>query len=197
LEFLGRIDDQLKIRGTRVEPAETAAHLRTHPSVAQAAVIVRTLTVGAKALVGYVTPADPAVPPDVTVLRDHVRQSLPEAAVPAAIVVLDRIPLNVNGKLDRNALPEPRLEHGASADGADGGFQTELERTLAGVWAEVLGLGQVVRDDDFFAIGGNSMAMLRVSARIDEVCGLAVPLRLFFANPTVAKLAAALEGGEA
>ncbi|MHA4812896.1 amino acid adenylation domain-containing protein [Streptomyces aculeolatus] len=202
VEFLGRLDDQVQIRGIRVEPAETAAELRRHPSVTDAVVLPREGPGGERVLGAYVTPgsADPGA------LRAFLRESLPDAMVPAFIVPLDRMPLSAAGKLDRAALPLPEqagtaaggpaeATADAAAEGAAAG--TELERQLAGIWARVLGRGHVGLHDDFFDLGGHSLTMLRVLAlaRQERVGGLT--LRALFRHPTVARLAAALQDGRA
>jgi len=202
VEFLGRLDDQVQIRGIRVEPAETAAELRRHPSVTDAVVLPREGPGGERVLGAYVTPgsADPGA------LRAFLRESLPDAMVPAFVVPLDRMPLSAAGKLDRAALPPPEqagtaaggpAEDTAAATGQGAAAGTELERQLAGIWARVLGRGHVGLHDDFFDLGGHSLTMLRVLAlaRQERVGGLT--LRALFRHPTVARLAAALQDGRA
>lgn len=190
IEFLGRLDDQVQIRGIRVEPAETAAELRKHPSVTDAVVLPRESPDGGRVLGGYVTPesADPGT------LRAFLRESLPEAMVPAFIMSLAAMPLSTTGKLDRGALPVPEPEGVPEGDPSQG---TELERKLAGIWAQVLGLGHVGLHDDLFGMGAHSLTMMRVLAlaRQERVDGLS--LRALFRHPTVARLAAALEEGRA
>ncbi len=192
LVFLGRFDDQVKIRGTRVEPGETAAALRRHPTVADAAVIVLP---GAgdhdvARLVGYVTPSEPTTPPEPECLRADLGSELAAAAVPSSIVVLAALPLTANGKLDRAALPAP-VVHVTALDPA----ASDVERLLCEVWSAVLGVPSVGPEDDFFALGGNSLAMLQVSARVKQLGGFEIPLRQFFRTSTVASLARAFEAG--
>lgn len=196
LEFLGRSDEQVKIRGTRVEPGETEAALRRQVGVAAAVVIVvagQTSRQSAR-LVGYVTPADPAAWPDPERLRAALATELAPAAVPSVIVVLPALPLTANGKLDRAALPSapaptPRPDKATASGGSD------AERVLREVWSEVLGVPDVGPDDDFFALGGNSLAMLQVSAQLRQVAGYEIPLRQFFRTSTVSSLAQAIQRG--
>ncbi|HLL82605.1 MAG TPA: condensation domain-containing protein, partial [Longimicrobium sp.] len=181
LEFLGRIDTQVKVRGFRVEPGEIEAALRTWPGVREAAVVVREDTAGDRRLVAYVAgevAADEA--------REHLRGRLPEYMIPAAFVVMDALPVNSSGKLDRKALPAPEL---ASAKERHAAPRTPTEEVLAGVWAEVLGVERVGARDDFFELGGHSLLATRVVSRIRAAFGVELPLRALFAASTVAGLA--------
>ncbi|MFV6028666.1 amino acid adenylation domain-containing protein [Streptomyces sp. NPDC056264] len=182
IEFLGRVDDQVKIRGFRVELGEVEAALTALPDVASAAVLVREDTPGVPRLVAYVTGgADPAE------VRRALAEELPEYMVPAAVVPLDVLPVNVNGKLDRAALPVPALTAAEPSRAPRG----EAEERLAAVYAEVLGLASVGAEDDFFALGGHSLLATRVVARV-RATGTACTVRDVFEARTVAALAARL-----
>ncbi|MDH2428009.1 non-ribosomal peptide synthetase [Sphaerisporangium sp. TRM90804] len=191
LDYLGRADDQVKIRGFRIEPAEVESVLAAHPAAGQALATVRE-DGPRKLLVAYVVPA-PGRSPDPADLRGHAARHLPDYMVPAAVVVLDRLPVLPNGKLDRNALPAPDLA--AAATGREPG--TPMEKTLCAVVAGVLGLERVGVDDDFFALGGDSIvAMQLVSAA--RAAGVRITPRLVFLHRTVAGLCAvATEAGAA
>ncbi|MER5618330.1 amino acid adenylation domain-containing protein [Streptomyces sp. NPDC002215] len=188
LEFIGRGDNQIKLRGYRIEPGEIEAALLTHPSVTLATVLLREDIPGDPRLVAYVV-ADPPV--ETSALRAHLRRELPDYMIPAAFVPLDRIPLTPNGKTDRRALPAPasdRSELGAAYTAP----RTGTERTVAEVWAEVLGVDTVGVDDDFFALGGHSLLATRVVSRLRRRLGVDVPVRTLFSAPTPALLAAAV-----
>ncbi|XIG72348.1 non-ribosomal peptide synthetase (plasmid) [Streptomyces sp. SGAir0957] len=189
LEFVGRGDNQVKLRGYRIEPGEIETALLTHPSVTGATVLLREDVPGDPRLVAYVV-ADPPV--EAGVLRGHLQRDLPDYMVPAAFVPLDTIPLTPNGKTDRRALPAPasaRPDLGAAYTAP----RTETERTVAAVWAEVLGIDTVGADDDFFALGGHSLLATRVVSRLRRRLGVDVPVRALFGAPTPALLAAAVE----
>ncbi len=181
LWFTGRLDDQVKIRGQRVELGEVRAVLAEHPAVAQALAVV---TDGA--LVAYLV-ADGAAP-SVDELRAYLGARLPSVMVPAAFVVLDALPVNANGKLDRLALPKVG---GARPDLGTRFVEpsTDTERVVAGVWHEILAVDRIGVDDNFFALGGNSLQATRVMSRINSTTGANLPLRVFFAGATVAQLA--------
>ncbi|MFI5780661.1 amino acid adenylation domain-containing protein [Nocardia sp. NPDC051570] len=162
LEFVGRSDDQVKIRGFRVEPGEIESVLRSHPSVTRAAVIAReSAPEGGRQLIGYVTGRRDADAVDVEAVRRFAGARLPEYMVPAAIVVLDALPLSLNGKLDRRALPEPRFAPTADYRAP----RTEREQLFADLFAEVLRLARVGVDDGFFALGGDSISAIQVVSR--------------------------------
>ncbi|GAA1601456.1 hypothetical protein GCM10009679_01370 [Saccharothrix algeriensis] len=186
IDFLGRSDNQVKIRGFRIEPGEIEAVLAGHPSVRQAAVVADR-SGDTTRLVAYVSPDGPA---DPAVLRAHVASVLPEYMVPSLVVVLDGpLPVNPNGKVDRKALPAP--DWGSLAGGARP--TTAREHQLAALFAEVLGLPQVGVHDSFFALGGHSMASMRLIGRIRSALGAQLAVRDVFDAPTVAELAARLD----
>ncbi|MFI9814180.1 non-ribosomal peptide synthetase [Saccharothrix variisporea] len=185
LEYLGRSDDQVKLRGFRVELGEVEAALGALPGVSAAAATVLT---DRQQLVGYVVPAGSS-PVDAAAVRRSVAQSLPEQVVPSAIVVLDALPLTPSGKLDRKALPEPQVTEASTAAPRD-----PREEILAELFADVLGLDRVGRDDDFFALGGHSLLATRLVSRIRRTLGVDVRIRAVFDAPTVARLARQLEG---
>ncbi|MFF4926499.1 non-ribosomal peptide synthase/polyketide synthase [Kitasatospora sp. NPDC001261] len=189
LEFLGRLDRQVKVRGFRIEPGEIEAALRAHSAVDQAVVVVREDEPGHTRLVGYATPADPELPPDPAALRTALAAALPAHLVPAVVVVLPAFPLTPQLKIDQRALPAPARQ------GAAGGLapRTERERALAAVWAEVLGLDAVGAEDDFFDLGGDSVLAARTLARITERLGVRLTLRDVFTARTVAALAPLLD----
>ncbi|MFY1634817.1 non-ribosomal peptide synthase/polyketide synthase [Solwaraspora sp. WMMB335] len=190
LEYFGRSDHQLKIRGFRVEPGEIEAALVRRPSVAQAVVVARRDQHGFQALYAYVTAG--AEPADADRLREELRAELPDYLVPAAIVVLDEFPLNANGKLDRNALPEPRFVISAVDNRTPG---TPQEEMLRSVFADVLGLEQIGADDNFFDLGGHSLLVTRLISRVRGMLGVDVSMRTFFNAPTPRQLAAQLLKG--
>ncbi len=201
IEFLGRIDTQVKIRGFRIEPGEIEAALLAHPDVRSAAVIARAVFGGAggagggKRLVAYVVTTGEVSSAVPAVLHDFLRERLPEPLLPAAIVVLDALPLTANGKLDRRALPEPAAmaAAGGSAPIAPVAPRSPVEEMLAGIWAGVLGIEQVGVEDDFFALGGHSLLATQLVSRVRAAFGVDLPLRLLFEHRTVAGLAREIE----
>ncbi|WP_405163065.1 amino acid adenylation domain-containing protein [Nocardia sp. NBC_01499] len=194
LEYAGRADSQVKVRGFRIEPGEVEAVLTAHPAVTQSVVVAMDNPSGGRRLVGYVVAGTTGVHDDVDLtsgvsaaeLRGFVSARLPDYMVPSAFVLLDRLPLTVNGKLDRNALPEPGFGGGSyrAPDSVE-------ERLLAGVYAEVLGLDEVGADDDFFAVGGDSIRSIQVVARA-RALGIELTPRQVFECRTVAMLADAV-----
>ncbi|WP_344595660.1 non-ribosomal peptide synthase/polyketide synthase [Streptomyces violaceusniger] len=192
LEFVGRTDDQVKISGFRVEPAEVEAVLAAHELVAQAVVVAREATPGGKRLNGYVVPQTDAPlagksggPAVADAIWESLAARLPSHMVPSALVVLERLPLTVNGKVDRAALPEP--DH-ASGAGAGRMPATAREELMCSVFAQVLGLPRVGVEDDFFALGGHSLLAVRLVSRIRAVLGVEISVRTVFEAPTAAGL---------
>ena len=187
LEYLGRADDQVKIRGFRIEPGEIAAVLTGHDHVTRAAVVVREDRPGVRQLIAYVVATQPGGA-DPAGLRAYAAARLPAHMVPAAFVALPELPIGPNGKLDRRALPAP-VFHTADDHVAP---RTGTERTVARVWADVLGVARIGRDDDFFALGGDSILAVRALARLRSETGARLPARAAFDARTVAALAARL-----
>ncbi|MDQ1744165.1 MAG: hypothetical protein QOE23_2504, partial [Pseudonocardiales bacterium] len=193
IELAGRADRQLKIRGYRVEAGEVEAVLRGQPDIAEAVVSVRGAGSDVR-LVGYLvtrsgTDQAPETPVD---LAERLRTVLPDYMVPAAFVVLARLPLTGSGKIDHRALPEP--DWGMAAGGGTVAPRTPLETELAAIFAELLALGAPVGvTDNFFALGGHSLTATRLMTRVRSAYGIDLPVRVLFADPTVAGLATAVE----
>jgi amino acid adenylation domain-containing protein len=188
IEFMGRVDGQVKLRGMRIELGEIEVALREQPGVSDAAVTVKEINPDDKRLVGYIVGASA---PDAATLRAALAARLPDYMVPGAFVCLDRLPRTGSGKMDRRALPEPAW--GAVTGQAPVAPRTPDEARLAAIFAEVLSLPAAVGvHDSFFTLGGHSLTATRLLARIRAVCGVDVPLRTLFADPTVAGVAAAL-----
>ncbi|HXL93457.1 MAG TPA: amino acid adenylation domain-containing protein, partial [Streptosporangiaceae bacterium] len=191
LEYLGRSDDQVKVRGFRIELGEVEAALAGLPGVAQAAVAVRENREGDRRLAGYVVPVAGTVL-DPAALRDAAALLLPGYMVPAAVVILQALPLSPIGKLDRRALPAPEYAAGGGREPA-----TARERALCEVLAQVLGLDRVGVDDSFFDLGGHSLLATRLVSRVRSVLGVELAIRAVFEHPTVAGLAGVLDGAQA
>ncbi|MCJ9736513.1 phosphopantetheine-binding protein, partial [Bradyrhizobium sp. PRIMUS42] len=177
LEYLGRIDHQVKLRGYRIELGEIEAALMRHDGVKDAVVIVREDSPGDKRLVAYVIGSDAGAdaPTDAAALRSHLQQSLPDYMLPSAFVRLDAMPLTPNGKTDRRALPAP--EGDAYAQQAYQAPRNATEEGLAQIWCEVLGLERVGVHDNFFELGGHSLLATRLTARVRDRLGVDLPLR--------------------
>ncbi|WP_051857675.1 amino acid adenylation domain-containing protein [Streptomyces cellulosae] len=189
LDYLDRADDQVQLRGIRIELGEISAALTAIPSVEQAAVVMREDEAGERRLVAYVVAAGAGAGADTGTLRDRLARVLPDYMVPSAVVALDSLPLTVNGKLDRAALPDPDLGAGARGRAP----RTPVEEILCGLFADVLGRDQVHPDDDFFEIGGHSLLATRLVSRVRGVLGAELPIRALFEARTVAALAARVE----
>ncbi|MBW5809052.1 amino acid adenylation domain-containing protein, partial [Burkholderia sp. COPS] len=182
LDYLGRVDTQVKLRGQRIEPGEIEALLRAAPGVNDAVVIVRD-----EQLVGYVARGD-AAPLDRAALLDTLRAHLPAYMVPSQLVELDALPVTPNGKCDRHALPAPVRETAAEA-----ALATDTERALAGIWQRVLHVDAIGRDGDFFLLGGHSLLATQAHAQANLHWGLALPLRTLFDTRTLARCAEAID----
>ncbi|MDC0671968.1 non-ribosomal peptide synthetase [Nannocystis radixulma] len=190
LEFLGRRDEQVKIRGYRVELGEIQTYIERHVGIREAFVVTRD-SGDFRMLVAYIVPADPGAADLVASLREALRAALPEYMVPGKFVVLAELPRIVtSGKVDRSALPDP-------ASGPSAEFippRTPTEEMIAGIFAEVLGRPpRLGVHDNFFDLGGNSLAATRIVARVDRQCSVRIPLSGFFQGPTIAEFAAAVD----
>ncbi|HET6230448.1 MAG TPA: amino acid adenylation domain-containing protein [Longimicrobiaceae bacterium] len=194
VDYLGRLDEQVKVRGFRIEPGEIESVLRSHPSVAEAAVIARPSDAGDLRLAAYVVPSSGTADVSPATLRAFVADRLPEHMVPAYFVALPALPLTPNRKLDRRALPAPDASLGAAAEFV--AAQGAVEEMLSAVWREVLAVDRVGVNDNFFELGGHSLLLARVQSRIEEQIGRPVPMVSLFRFPTVRTLAAHLREGE-
>jgi amino acid adenylation domain-containing protein len=188
IEFLGRCDEQVKIRGHRVEPGDIEAALRSHPHVGQAAVVVAGRN-GARSLSAFVTPAAGQHPNPADVL-DFLRTRLPEFMLPRNIQLIDALPLTGNGKIDRRALSalEP-----VEACAAPVGRRREIDELIAALWAQALGAPELGATDDFFALGGDSLAAMRLTAAVSAALGASLDLRLLFDHPSLRDYCTAAE----
>ncbi|MCL7931125.1 non-ribosomal peptide synthetase [Halomonas llamarensis] len=186
LEYLGRIDHQIKVRGFRIELGEIEAQLLALSEIREAVVAAQESPSGSR-LVAYVTPqAD--VELDTTSLRETLRQNLPDYMVPGVVVTLEALPLTPNGKVDRKALPEPELASGSPYEPPQG----EVEEALAAIWSEILGVESVGRHDSFFELGGHSLAVLQVQAGIEERFDVRLPLRTHFDHTNLVLMSEAI-----
>ncbi|KEF06260.1 hypothetical protein DF17_15275 [Streptomyces rimosus] len=186
LEFVGRADDQVKVRGFRIEPGEIETVLAGHPSVEQVKVTVREDVPGDRRVVAYLVGAA-----DTADLRELAAERLPDYMVPAAFVALPALPVTSRGKVDVKALPAP-----AYASSGGRAPRTPVERALCEVFAEALGVDTVTADDNFFELGGHSLLVLQVVNGVERTLGVRLPLRSLFEHPTVAGLAeSGLDGG--
>jgi hypothetical protein len=191
LEFLGRLDHQVKVRGFRIELGEVEAALRASAMVQEAVVLAREETPGEKRLVAYVVGSNGAL--STTTLREHLKERLPEYMVPSAFVELAALPLTASGKVDRKALPapeglRPELESRYEAP------RTPMEAALAQIWSEVLRVEQVGIHDNFFELGGHSLLVTQLVSRVRDNLGFEIAVHGVFDNPTVAGMAETLGG---
>src|SRR6185369_9496833 len=188
VEYVGRLDEQVKVRGYRVELGEIEAELREQGTVREAVVLLREDQVGSKRLVAYVVP-DTKI--SVSELRQSLQERLPEYMIPAAFVVLEELPLTVNGKVDRRALPapdsqRPQLEKVYVAP------RNQREEKLAGIWSQVLGVDQVGIHDNFFELGGDSIIIIKIIGKMTQT-GFDVTPKQIHDHPTIAELASVVE----
>ena len=197
IEYLGRLDHQVKIRGFRIELGEIEAALQEHDSVQQAVVIAREDETGDKRLVAYVVPELENQKSEngsrrvrISELREHLLGKLPEYMVPSAYVQLEKLPLNHNGKLDRNSLPQPDTD---TLEQEYAGPRNSTEETLCRLWQEILRRERVGIHDNFFKIGGHSLMAVQLATRIREGFKLDIPLQQMFESPTIAQLAEAID----
>ncbi|MFL6261094.1 MAG: amino acid adenylation domain-containing protein [Thermoanaerobaculia bacterium] len=191
IEFLGRTDHQVKIRGVRIELSEVESALLRHPSVREAMAVVLADDGGDKRLVAYAVPAGSA-DLDEAEVRSDLGRRLPEAMVPSRVVQLSRMPLLPNGKIDRKALPTPESPAASEREGA--ALRSPVQEIVAMVWSEVLGRPVTAARDDFFELGGHSLLAIRVVSRLRQAFQIDFPVRALFEHPTVAELADEIEG---
>lgn len=190
LESVGRADDQIKLRGFRIEPGEISARLEEHTAVAEAAVTVTGATAGERRLVAYLVPSRHLPEPDF--LRGALAGQLPDYMIPAEFVTLDALPLGPNGKLDRERLPEPPDR---TRTGSQRGPRTPREDLLCRLFSKTLGTERIGIDDGFFELGGHSLLASKLISEMRAAFAVEMPIRRIFENPTVAGLAAALDDG--
>ncbi|WP_283776236.1 non-ribosomal peptide synthetase [Pseudomonas syringae] len=186
LEYLGRLDQQVKLRGFRVEPQEIEARLLAHPGVGQAAVLLRE-TVAGPQLIGYYT-AEAGQNVEAERIKSALALELPDYMVPAQLVRLDSMPLSPSGKLDRRALPEPQWQTREHVEP-----QTDLQKQIAAVWRQVLGVPRVGLRDDFFELGGHSLLATQIISRVRQACDIDLPLRTLFEASELGVFAAQVE----
>lgn len=190
IQFLGRADSQIKLRGFRIEPGEIEAVISAHPEVRQSVVLARQSDAGDKRLVAYVVLNESVDESAVlTDLRQRVAESLPEYMNPAAYVFIEQIPLNASGKIDRNQLPSP--DFGQVAPSAEP--RTTVEKTIAEIWSAVLGVSRIGLHDNFFQLGGHSLLATQVVTRLREAYKIELPLRAIFEAPALVALADRVE----
>jgi thioesterase domain-containing protein/acyl carrier protein len=194
LQFLGRRDHQVKLRGFRIELGEIELVLGQHSQVHQAVVRLREDRPGDRRLVAYVVPREGHSRPRCGELLQFLQEKLPDYMVPSGIILLDRLPLTANGKVDWRALPSPGLEVGGESEAASP--RTPVQKRLARIWQELLHRGPIGIHDSFFALGGHSLLAVRLAARIEEEFGQKLSLSTIFQKATVSQLASALAGSQ-
>jgi amino acid adenylation domain-containing protein len=193
---LGRLDFQVKVRGFRIELGEIEAQLAAHPQVKQTVVLAREDTPGDPRLVAYLVARSPAEPPQSGALREHLRGRLPEYMIPAAFMVLDALPLTPNGKIDRKSLPAPEKDSGVAACDVISP-RNPTEQRVAAIFAEVLRTRVASVNDNFFDLGGHSLNVVQLQARVDRALGVRLPIRDLFQAATVAELAVLVDRANA
>jgi acyl-coenzyme A synthetase/AMP-(fatty) acid ligase/acyl carrier protein len=191
IAFVGRIDEQVKVHGFRVEPNEVTAALDAHPDIQQSAVVAHEVAPGHTRLIGYLVPV-PESHLTLSALRAFLRAHLPDYMVPATFVSLERLPLTPNGKVDRMSLPAPD-ERNTLRDDARAAPRTQMEKTVAGILERLLNLDHVDVEENFFSLGGHSLLGAQLVARLRDTFGIEMPLRVVFEAPTVAELSAEIE----
>jgi len=187
IEFLGRNDFQVKIRGFRIELGEIEARLSEYPGIIETAILAREIVPGDKRLVAYYTGENDKAAVEADALRAYLKESLPDHMVPAAYVNLPELPLTHNGKLNRNALPEP--DEAAYATCSYEPPQGDIETRLATIWAEMLKIERVGRHDNFFELGGHSLMAVRVVSHVRQILGVEINLTELFNNPILSEMA--------
>jgi len=191
VEFLGRMDDQVKLRGFRIEPGEIEAVLGAHEQVKDAVVLARDAEHGEQRLVAYVV-IQPGVEVSSKQLREYLKERLPEYMIPSAYVQLKQLPLTANGKVDRKALPDAGLNRGA-VDEQYVAARTPVEGMMVGMWTELLGLQQIGINDNFFDLGGHSLGATQLISRLRSAFQIELPLRSLFETPTISGLSKVIE----
>jgi amino acid adenylation domain-containing protein len=191
IAFVRRMDDQIKVRGFRIEPNEVAARLNQHPRVVQSVIVARQAASGDKHLTGYLV-TTPGGPPTPSELRDFLRARLPDYMVPETFVTLASLPLSANGKIDRSKLPAPN-EANTLRDHIFTAPRTDLEKRVADILVSLLGVERVDVEGNFFELGGHSLLGAQLIARVRSIFGLEMSLRVLFEAPTVAELSAEIE----
>ncbi|CAN5828602.1 hypothetical protein BH23ACT10_BH23ACT10_17670 [soil metagenome] len=187
IDFLGRLDFQVKFHGVRIELGEIEAALGTHPDIRDATVVLQATSTDERLVAYFVADTEPSGDE----LRGFLRDRLPGPMVPSVFVTLDALPLTTSGKVDRNALPAPDLTH-RDSDADYTAPSAGLEQEVAAVWSEVLGIDRIGAHDDFFELGGHSLNAMQVTTRMRDVAQVELPLSVFFERPTVAGLAGAV-----
>ncbi len=192
IDFIGRIDHQVKVRGFRIELGEIESMIDLYPGISQVVVIVREDKPGEKKLVAYFVP-EPGISIKISDIRRYLREKLPEYMIPAFFILLEEFKLNASGKVDRNLLPEP------TGEGTDSGVsfvspKTDLEKKLAEIWQEVLGLSRIGMNDNFFDLGGHSLLMAKAHTKIQESLDREISLITLFQYPTISSLVDYLSG---